>query len=319
MPRRDCSLPDSLPTSRSRSGGLTDARPYAAVVAATSTFEWVVLTMGDRPSELERAVRSLAACDGVEVLVVANGAPAEALPELPNVRSIILADNVGIPAGRHAGMEATQSAIVGFLDDDATIEGDLSLVMHAFEENSDLGAVSLRIVDEDDTTNPRHVPRVGGVDPEVGGSVANFLGGACAIRREAYDDVGGYFVDLFYGHEEIELSWRLADAGWQVNYLTDVVVRHPRTDISRHEHGWRLTGRNRVWIARRTLPWPVATVHVAVWLMLGLVRAPRSCRRAYLAGWWSGWTTTWPSGVRRHPIRWSTVWRLTRLGRPPIV
>ncbi|MGB1504118.1 MAG: glycosyltransferase family 2 protein [Acidimicrobiales bacterium] len=288
-------------------------------MAATSTFEWVVLTMGDRPGELERAAHSLLESDGVEVLVVANGAPAAAVPAMPDVRSIVLADNVGIPAGRHAGMQATQSAVVGFLDDDATVDGELSSVLQAFEQNPSLGAVSLRIVDEHDTTNPRHVPRVGGVDPGIGGSVANFLGGACAIRREAYDEVGGYFVDLFYGHEEIELSWRLADAGWQVRYLTDVVVRHPRTEISRHERGWRLTGRNRVWIARRTLPWPVAVVHVSVWLVAGFVRAPGACRRAYLAGWWSGWTTRWSSGVRRRPIRWSTVWKLTRLGRPPIV
>ena len=319
MPRQGCSPPGSLRTSRSRSGDLADVRPYAAVVAATSTFEWVVLTMGDRPTELERAAQSLVANDGVTVLVVANGAPTAAIPALPGIRSIVLAENVGIPAGRHAGVQASQSAVVGFLDDDAAIEGDLSLVLRAFEENRSLGAVSLRIVDEDDTTNPRHVPRVGGVDPGMGGSVANFLGGACAIRREAYDEVGGYFVDLFYGHEEVELSWRLADAGWQVRYLTDVVVRHPRTEISRHERGWRLTGRNRVWIARRTLPWPVAAMHVAVWLVAGFVRAPRGCRQAYLAGWWSGWTTAWPSGARRHPIRWSTVWNLTRLGRPPIV
>ncbi len=282
-------------------------------------FEWVVLTMGDRPGELQRAAQSLVASEGVEVLVVANGAPTAAIPKLPGVRSIAIAENVGVPAGRHAGVQATRSAVVGFLDDDATIEGDLSSVIGAFEDNQSLGAVSLRIVDEDDATTRRHVPRVGSAGPAAGGRVAHFLGGACAIRREAYEEVGGYFIDLFYGHEEVELSWRLVDAGWQISYLTDVVARHPRTEISRHERGWRLTGRNRVWIARRTLPWPIAVVHVAVWLVIGFVRAPRTCRRAYLAGWWSGWTTAWPSGVRRHPIRWSTVWRLTRLGRPPIV
>ncbi|MFZ8997692.1 MAG: glycosyltransferase family 2 protein [Ilumatobacteraceae bacterium] len=288
-------------------------------MSAAPTFEWVVLTLGDRPGELERAVRSLVKNEGVEVLVVANGASAEAVPELPSVRSIVLDDNVGVPAGRHAGLQATRSAVVGFLDDDATLEGDLSSVIRAFDDDGSLGAVSLRIVDEDGATSPRHVPRVGGANPGAAGSVTHFLGGACAIRREAYDEAGGYFADLFYGHEEIELSWRLLDAGWRIDYLTDVVVRHPRTEISRHEKGWRLTGRNRVWIARRTLPWPVAIVHVAVWLVGGFVRAPRACRRAYLAGWWSGWTTSWPSGVRRRPIRWSTVWRLTRLGRPPIV
>ena len=282
-------------------------------------FDWVVLTMGDRPAELDQAVRSLLSTEGVQVLVVANGAPSAVVPALAGVRSTVTAGNLGVPAGRHVGMLDTGSEIVGFLDDDATVCGDVTPVAAAFAADPRLGAVSLRIVDEDGTTNPRHVPRPGGVDPGVSGPVVHFLGGACAIRRQAYDEVGGYFGDLFYGHEELELGWRLVDAGWGIRYLADVVVRHPRTEISRHANGWRLTGRNRVWVARRTLPWPVAFVHVLVWLALGLVRAPRECRSAYVRGWWSGWTTRWSSEVRRRPIRWSTVWRLTRLGRPPIV
>ena len=99
-------------------------------------------------------------------------------------------------------------------------------------------------------------------------------------------------------------------------YLADVEVFHPRTTIERHAEGWKLTGRNRVWIARRTLPWPIAIVHVTTWLVLGALRAPRGeARRSYLAGWWSGWS----ADIDRRPIRWRTVWRLTRLGRPPII
>jgi GT2 family glycosyltransferase len=176
--------------------------------------------------------------------------------------------------------------------------------------------VSLRLVDEDGATSRRHVPRAGNGDPGESGQVAYFLGGACAIRREAYDQVGGYFTELFYGHEEVELSWRLIDVGWTIRYLADVEVFHPRTEIGRHADGWRLTGRNRVWIARRTLPWPVAIVHVAAWLVLGAVRAPGGdCRRSYLRGWWSGWR----GEIDRRPIRWSTVVKLTKLGRPPII
>lgn len=294
---------------------------YAAQVDAgpSGRFEWVVLTMGDRPSELERAVRSLVATDGVEVLVVANGSPEAAIPALPGVRLTVVDDNVGVPAGRHIGVLATTSAIVGFLDDDATVDGDVAAILRAFDDDPTLGAVSLRIADEDGATIARHVPRIGGADPGVSGPVTHFLGGACAIRRDAYLEAGGYFGDLFYGHEELELSWRLIDAGWGIRYLADIVVRHPRTEIGRHAHGWRLTGRNRVWVARRSLPWAIAVVHVMAWLVLGLVRAPAGCRRAYLSGWWSGWATTWPSRAGRHPIRWVTVWRLTCLGRPPIV
>ena len=274
-------------------------------------MDWIVLTMGNRPDELRQAVDSLAP-DAVTIVV--NGGSSD--PVDAPARVVELSENAGVPGGRHAGTKAGIADIIGFLDDDAELRGDSSQVIEAFATDPSLGAVALRLVDEHEETARRHVPRLGGRHPEQSGDVALFLGGACAIRREAYEQVGGYFKDLFYGHEEVELCWRLVDTGWSIRYLADVQVFHPRTAIERHPKGWELTGRNRVLIARRTLPWPVAFIHVSVWLVFGLLRAPAiEHRRRYLRGWCGGWRMT----VERNPISWSGIWRLTRLGRPPIV
>lgn len=273
---------------------------------------WVVLTTGDRPAQLENALRTLAPDS---VVVIANGCDQPERGFGQNVCVHRLPENVGVPAGRNDGLRRVAGGIVGFLDDDAELVGDSTAISEAFESAPNLGAVALRLVDEHGATARRHVPRPGGRDPELSGDVALFLGGACAIRREAYEEVGGYFTELFYGHEEVELSWRLIDAGWSIRYLANVEVFHPRTTIERHVDGWELTGRNRVMVARRTLPWPVAAVHVLLWLALGLKRAPRGeARRRYLAGWRRGWRVR----VDRSPISWRGVARLTRLGRPPI-
>ena len=273
--------------------------------------EWVMLTMGNRPVEVQQAIDSLAPDS---VAIVANGAQVDVLGD--QVRVIALPENLGVPGGRHVGASSGSCGIIGFLDDDAALRGDSSRIVAAFATDPALGAVALRLVDENGNTARRHVPRLGGRDPQRSGDVALFLGGACAIRREAYDEVGGYFTELFYGHEELELCWRLVDAGWKVRYLADVEVFHPRTSIERHADGWALTGRNRVLIARRTLPWPVAFVHVLAWLLLGAKRAPAGAsRRAYLRGWRNGWTVA----VDRRPISWRGVLRLTRLGRPPVI
>lgn len=283
-------------------------------------LDWVVLTMATRPAEFERALDSIEAQDiegGACAVVVANGADlSTVLAERPTVRSVDLPENVGIPAGRDIGIRACRTPIVGLLDDDAELSPDVSAkVLAAFAANERLGAVALRLNDEAGATSRRHVPRVGGEGADRGGAATFFVGAAHAIRVEAYVDAGGYFDDLWYGHEEIEFSWRLIDAGWSIAYLADAVAFHPRTTISRHADGWRLTGRNRVWIARRTLPWPVAIVHVGLWLGLGVWRAPRDCKRPYLSGWLSGWR----GPIEHRPIRWKTVWRLTRLGRPPVI
>jgi hypothetical protein len=222
-----------------------------------------------------------------------------------------------VPGGRDFGLAHCSASIVGFLDDDAVAAPNASArVLEEFARYPALGAVSLRLVDETAASARRHVPRPRGTSPERSGEVALFLGGASAIRADAYAGVGGYFTELFYGHEEVELCWRLVDAGWRIRYLADVTVFHPRTDIGRHIHGWRLTGRNRVWVARRTLPLPVAAVHVAAWFVLGVIRAPdRELRRSYVEGWLDGWR----GRIERRPIGWVAVWRLTRLGRPPVI
>lgn len=277
--------------------------------------------MGNRPAEFRRALDSIDAqvlADGrSRPVVVANGADLGSdVGCRPGIEMVSLDNNVGIPAGRDIGIRACSTPIVGLLDDDAALDPDVtSKALAAFATNPELGAVALRLRDEVGKTTRRHVPRLGSGGADRGGSATFFVGAAHALRVEAYLDAGGYFNDLWYGHEEIEFSWRLIDAGWSIEYLSDAVAFHPRTTISRHADGWRLTGRNRVWIARRTLPWPIAIVHVVAWLLLGLYRAPHDCRRVYVAGWWSGWRTA----IEHRPIRWATVWRLTRLGRPPVI
>ncbi len=283
---------------------------------------WVVLTMGDRWPATRAALGSLVQhSPGDSILLVLNGCEGIDLGELASsVETLALPVNVGIPAGRDAGVQAfgVRVDIVGFLDDDAllrTPDGGRQIA-EVFAASADVAAVAMRIVDEEGQTARRHVPRFGTQGSAEPGGVVTFLGGASAVRRSAYDEVGGYWGELFYSHEELELSWRFHDAGYSVIYEPGLLVEHPRTDIGRHADGWSRTGRNRVRIARRNLPVPIAAAHTAVWFAGGLVRAPGiGCKQAYAKGWLSGWRGV----VDRQPMRWATVWRLTRLGRPPIV
>jgi GT2 family glycosyltransferase len=59
-------------------------------------------------------------------------------------------------------------------------------------------------------------------DPDVFG----LCGGACAIRRAAWEQVGPFREDLFMYYEDTELSWRLREAGWSVRYAEGAVTSH---------------------------------------------------------------------------------------------
>jgi GT2 family glycosyltransferase len=284
---------------------------------------FVVLTTGNRPAELAAAVESaLAQGTTGAVLVVVQGASVAIPSDVAGgtgVEVLRLEKNAGIPGGRDAGMRAVDADVVFFLDDDARYaRPDVAAgVLGDMAARPSLAVVSLRIVDEEGETLSRHVPRIGGGSAGRSGPTTTFLGGACAIRRSAYLEVGGYHAAYWYGHEELDLAWRLLDAGWDVWYEGAPAVIHPHAPVGASDGSrWSLLGRNRVRLARRNLPHPIDWAHTVVWLGIGLVRARSAVnRRSYWTGWWSGWH----GPIDRRTISWATVLRMCRLGRPPIV
>ncbi len=284
----------------------------------------VILTMGNRPAELDRAVASAVALGsggldgGVEVVVVGNGADVPPVP--PGVTTVRLPENVGVAAGRNAGVAACGGDVVLFLDDDGWYP-DPGLGEHVasrFAADPGLAVLSFRVVDPDGGPGARwHLPRLRASDPERSSEVTTFAGGACAIRRSAFEEAGGLPAQFFYGHEETDLAWRLLGLGYRLEYDAAARMCHPAVPNARHAAWYRMDGRNRVLVARRNLPWPLAWAYLLDWLVLTVLRE-RSARalRAWLAGFAEGWRMN-PGG--RHPMSLGTAWRMARAGRPPVI
>ncbi|MFI5831438.1 glycosyltransferase family 2 protein [Streptomyces sp. NPDC051578] len=289
----------------------------------TPTVGVVILTMGDRDKELQALLDSVAAQEGdpAQVVVLGQGVT---LPPLPDgVAAVELPQNLGIPEGRNAGVRWLREHggvdIVLVLDDDGLLPqtDTLRLVREAFTTNPRLGIVGFRIADEEGLSQRRHVPRLGGADPLRSGRVTTFLGGAHAIRMSVIDEVGDFPAQFFYAHEETDFAWRALDADWDIDYRADMVLTHPRTAASRHAVYYRNTARNRVWLAKRHLPAILVPVYLASWAAYTLAqRPPMAGLKAWWAGFFEGMRTTCPP---RRPMRWRTVWRMTQLGRPPVI
>ena len=280
-----------------------------------------MLTQGRRPDDLERAVRSVLGQRDVrtDVVVVGNGWRPTGLPD--GVRSLELTENVGIPAGRNAGVPHVSGDLLLFLDDDAELTGTswLAEVARRFAADSTLGLVQPRVDVADGGVAPgRWTPRLRVGDRTRSSPAFSVWEGAVVARRSAFDASGGWPAPFFYAHEGIELAWRMWDAGYTVRYTGDLAVRHPRTTPTRHDFYLRLNARNRVWLARRCLPWSVGVLYVFTWTAVQVLRSARSpsALRPWFAGWWEGWRAD--PGPRR-PLRWTTIIRMTRYGRPPVI
>jgi len=284
------------------------------------TFAVVILTMGKRPTELDRAINSVLAQEDVtcDVVVVGNGWQPTNLPE--GVTSVFLPENRGIPAGRNAGVSSVSGDLLFFLDDDAWLPDPrmLAKVQERFAHDPHLGLIQPRVVDPSGALSPgRWVPRLRVGDPATPSPATALWEGAVAIRRSLFEDIGGWPDPFFYAHEGIELVWRVWDSGYLPWYAGDLIVHHPVIDPARHDVYYRLNARNRVWLARRNLPAVIAPAYVGTWVLITLARRPdRAARKAWFAGLREGIKVN-PGG--RKPMHWRTVIAMTKAGRPPII
>ena len=276
----------------------------------------VILTMGNRPAELTRAIDSVhAQTVPVELVVVGNGT------SVPGVTTVELPENVGVAAGRNAGVDACTGDVVLFLDDDGWYPDPelAAYVSGRFSADPLLAVLSMRVVDPEGGPGARwHVPRLRAGDPERSSVVTTFLGGACAIRRSAFLEAGGLPDLFFYGHEETDLAWQLMDRGYRLEYDASARMCHHTLPNARYDTFRRQDGRNRVLLARRNLPWPLAAVYLADWMALNAAR--ERGRRGSLRPWFAGFAEGWriDPGPRR-PISLRTAWRMARAGRPPVI
>ena len=275
---------------------VSTGEPASRAGEVALTLSCVILTMGNRPAEVIRAIDSVLAQRGaqVELVVVGNGAEVTGLPA--GVRAIRLPENVGVAAGRNAGVAACGGDVVLFLDDDGWYP-DPGLAAHIagrFAADPALAVLSMQVVDPDGGPAARwHVPRLRAGDPDRSSVVTTFLGGAAAIRRSAYLAAGGLPDLFFYGHEETDLAWRLIDRGYRLEYDAAARMCHHTLPNARHSTFRRQDGRNRVLLARRNLPWPLAAVYLADWMALTVARerGQRDRLRPWFAGFAEGWRT----------------------------
>ncbi|MFH8350090.1 glycosyltransferase family 2 protein [Streptomyces sp. NPDC018045] len=257
---------------------MSTAAPRPAVGA-------IVLTMNDRPAGEPRALASLLAQDGIDldVVVVGNGVTPAHTPE--DVRTVHLPENVGIPEGRNVGAAHVKGDLLFFFDNDAVLPA---------------GDVLARLA----------------ADAQRPGTVTVMAEGVVMVRRSAFDLAGQWPGAFHLFHEGLDLAWRLWQHGYTGLYRPEIVVHHPATHPARHAQFYRLTARNRVWLARRTLPALLIPANLATWALLTVWRVRgRDAWHATLTGLKEG-LHTHPG--TRSPISWRTVARLTRAGRPPI-
>jgi N-acetylglucosaminyl-diphospho-decaprenol L-rhamnosyltransferase len=252
-----------------------------------------------------------------EVVVVdagsSDGTPGAVRARHPGVRVLELA-NTGFGRGVNAGVRACTAGIVVAANADVRFDpGAIARLARVLAGDAGLGAAgpAVRDLSGAPQASARQIPGTAtalghallgqimpanpwtaryyerDADPGLARDVDWLSGCAIALRRHAFEQVGGFDPGYFLYVEDVDLGWRLRRAGWRLRYEPDATVTHRggastgrrrvRALIA-HAHSLdRFYGRTRASAAARLLR-PVVRVGLAGWVGIGIVAG--AARRA---------------------------------------
>ena len=193
-----------------------------------------IVTAYERIDQTLATLRIIQSCvpapDEVLVHVDANQVECETAIRnaFPAVRILRSDEQIGPGGGRNKLLNAAQFGLVASFDDDSCpIDSDYFAraltLCNRFPDASVLCATLY------------HTGEAIGLDERSAQWTADFSGGACIFRREAFLEAGGYVpLPVAYGMEEVDLALRLHSRGGKILTTRWLRVFH-NTDLKHHD------------------------------------------------------------------------------------
>ena len=205
---------------------------------------------------LRRGLRALVSQPEVGEVVVVDNASGDGMVEMvreefPGVRLIVNEENVGFAAGNNQAMCATSGPFVLLLNPDTEVQpGALRVLLDVFAEDPRIGAAAPQLVLPDGSVQAsvRGFPEPGAVLAEALGLARLFpslgryrrrgwghdtrrdvdqpMASAFALRREALDEVGLFDENFPLYFNDVDLCYRLRQAGWRIVFEPAAKVAH---------------------------------------------------------------------------------------------
>jgi len=209
----------------------------------------------------------------VEIIVVDNGSTDDSVVQLqsrfPSIRLVKQDRNTGFAAACNTGARLGKGELVAFINNDMVPDREwLIELVRALQAGWRQGVrcVGSRIV----RTDGKSIDFAGGTVNLVGHAWANGLddlatepkdvlfvsGGAMLLDRHLFLSLGGFDEDYFAFFEDVDLGWRLALAGYRVQYVpTSVTVHHHHATAKRFPSSQiqLLHERNAIWTLVKNL------------------------------------------------------------------
>ena len=174
--------------------------------------------------------------------------------DFPTVELIKNARNKGFAAACNQGIRACATAFILLLNPDTLLErAELQKLQDFMGSQPDVGACGPRVLNVDGTLQPscrafptlgamvcdelgfsrlfphsRHLAsyRLSGWEHDETSDVDQLMGSCLLLRRTALEHLGLLDERFFLYFEEVDLCWRMWQAGWRVMFIADATVTH---------------------------------------------------------------------------------------------
>jgi O-antigen biosynthesis protein len=218
---------------------------------------------------LEQCLFSLRkACKGIEaeIIVIDNHSSDSSIaylrPKFPEVRFIKKDSNLGFAKASNAGLELANGEYILFLNPDTLVPEDcFPACFSFFESQEDCGAIGVKMVDgsgrflkESKRSFPspftslykltglsRLFPsskvfskyHLGHLDDSKNHEVDVLAGAFMMIRKKVLEETGGFDEMFFMYGEDVDLSYRIQQAGYKNYYLAETSIIHFKGESTR--------------------------------------------------------------------------------------
>lgn len=261
----------------------------------TPDVDVVVVAYGQ--DHVDTGLSTVLASEGLttHIWLVDNGNTTGAVQRLEGTTGITVlrpGRNLGFAGGVNHGASYGRAETLVVLNSDTRVAPDAlrRLVDVAAEPEVGIAAASVRRAGHPDLVNsagnPLHMSGLSWAGAHNQPAVEHVLrraapmasGAAFAIRRRRWMELGGFWAAYFTYHEDTDLSVRVWQRGWRVDYVPDAVVEHDY-EFGRNQFKLARVERNRLLLLatlfeRRTvlLLAPVlvsAEIAICVWALIG--------------------------------------------------
>ena len=255
-----------------------------------------IVTAYERVDQTLNTLRILESCDPKpdEILVHVDGNRIECERAIraafTQVKIVVSVERVGPGGGRNKLVAAANYEFVASFDDDSyPIDSDyFARVVQLFDRFPEASIVCASLY---------HAGEAIGLDERKAQWTADFSGGACVYRRDAFIDAGGYVpLPIAYGMEEVDLALRLHSCGGKILSSSWLRVFHD-TDLKRHAEPHVTAGSIANLALLAYLRYPVSLWSIGAWQCVN--RVLWLLRHGRHSGIWRGLAMI-PGHLRAH-------------------